>query len=87
MYTTWHRTAKLMASLLVKYNLQVSDIKQHYDYSGKNCPQTLRRNNLYANAISLVEAEYLALTELDGYTITFTSNNLEYVDNYGQLLN
>lgn len=86
LYTTWHRTAKLMASLLVKYNLQVSDIKQHYDYSGKNCPQTLRRNNLYANAISLVEAEYLALTELDGYTITFTSNNLEYVDNYGRII-
>lgn len=86
LYTTWHRTAKLMATLLVKYDLKVSDIKQHYDFSQKNCPQTLRRNNLYANAISLVEAEYLALTELSGYTITFTSSNTEYVDNYGRIV-
>ncbi|MDD4387744.1 MAG: Ig-like domain-containing protein [Bacilli bacterium] len=86
LYTTWHRTAKLMASLLVKYNLKVSDIKQHYDFSQKNCPQTLRRNNLYANAISLVEAEYFALLELDGYTITFNSNNPDYVDNYGRII-
>lgn len=86
LYTTWHRTAKLMASLLVKHNLKVSDIKQHYDFSGKNCPQTLRRNNLYDNAISLIEAEYLVLTELEGYNISFISNAPEYVDNYGRII-
>ncbi|MCK9536012.1 MAG: hypothetical protein M0R05_00260, partial [Bacilli bacterium] len=41
---------------------------------------------LYANAISLVEAEYFALLELDGYTITFNSNNPDYVDNYGRII-
>ena len=86
LYTTWHRTAKLMATLLKKYQLEITDIKQHYDFSQKECPQTLRRNKLYSNAISLIEAEYLVLCELEGYTITFSSNDLEYVDNYGRII-
>lgn len=86
LYTTWHRAAKLMADLLLKYNLKVGDVKQHYDFSQKNCPQTLRENDLYPNAVSLIEAEYLVLQELDGYTISFTSNAPEYVDNYGRII-
>ncbi|HOH18297.1 MAG TPA: hypothetical protein PK087_03115, partial [Bacilli bacterium] len=60
---------------------------QHYDYSQKECPQTLRRNNLYPNAIELIKAEYEVLTQLAGYTITFQSNNPEYVNHYGRIIN
>lgn len=87
LYLTWHRTAKLMAGLLVKYNLKVSAVKQHYDYSQKDCPRTLRHSNLYGNAIDLITAEYLVLTELDGYTVTFVSNNPEYVNDLGRIVN
>lgn len=83
---TWHRTAKLMASLLVKHDLEVSDIVQHYDWSKKNCPQTLRMNNLYPYAIDMVEAEYTALTVLDGYKISFKSLYPEYVDDRGKMI-
>lgn len=86
LYLTWHRTAKLMAGLLVKYGLKVSAVKQHYDYSGKDCPRTLRHSNLYGNAIDLITAEYLVMTELEGYTITFTSNNPEYVNDLGRII-
>ena len=87
LYTTWHRTAKLMASLMQKHDLNITNIKQHYDFSQKNCPQTLRRNNLYPNAIELIKAEYAVLTQMAGYTITFQSNNPEYVNNYGRIIN
>jgi len=87
LYMTWHRTAKLMAGLLAKYSLKISAIKQHYDYSGKDCPRTLRHSNLYGNAIDLITAEYLVLTELEGYTIAFTSNNPEYINNQGRIVN
>ncbi|HNZ50185.1 MAG TPA: Ig-like domain-containing protein [Bacilli bacterium] len=87
LYTTWHRTAKLMAWLMQKHNLKITNIKQHYDYSQKECPQTLRRNNLYPNAIELIKAEYEVLTQLAGYTITFQSNNPEYVNHYGRIIN
>lgn len=87
LYTTWHRTGKLIAELMKKYNLKITDVKQHYDFSLKNCPQTLRRNNLYQNAIDLAKAEYLVLTELEGYNISFISNALEYVNNLGRVIN
>lgn len=86
LYATWQRTAKLIANLLVKHNLPLESIKQHYDFSGKNCPQTLRRNGLYQHAIKLVEAEYLVLTELKDYEISFTSLDKEFVDNRGRVI-
>lgn len=82
----WHRMGKLCAQLLTKYNLSISDIKQHYDWSQKNCPQTLRRNGLYPYAISLVEGELLVRKYLLGYEISFESLNPEYLDNTGQII-
>ena len=35
LYRTWQRTAKLVASLLVKHSLDTSAVKQHYDFSGR----------------------------------------------------
>lgn len=87
LFTTWHRTAKLMAQLLVKYDLSMDSIKQHYFWNQKECPQTLRKNNLYQTAISLVEAEYIVQTLLKDYTITFESLNPEYVDDRGRVIN
>lgn len=34
--------AWLVAKLLKDYGLKITDIKQHYDWSGKNCPNVLR---------------------------------------------
>ncbi|MBQ7276335.1 MAG: N-acetylmuramoyl-L-alanine amidase [Bacilli bacterium] len=84
---TWHRTAKLMASLLKKHNMGFSDILQHYDWMGKNCPQTLRMNNLYPYAFSMIKAEYKVITLLDGYTIKFYSLNNDLVDDNGHIVN
>lgn len=39
---TLKRTAKLVAMLLYKYNLELDRIKQHYDFSSKNCPNIIR---------------------------------------------
>ena len=83
---TWHRTAKLMSSLLIKHNLQITDIVQHYDWNKKECPQTLRRNGLYSYAIEMIKAEYDALTILSDYTITFTSLRPDLVNDYGHII-
>lgn len=87
LYTTWQRTAKLIAKLLVEYNLTMDAIKQHNYFSGKECPQTLRRNNLYSHALELVEAEYIVLTKLKDYTISFKSLNPDIIDNRGRVIN
>ena len=39
---TYDNSARLVAMLLKKHNLKPSDIKQHYDWSKKDCPLFLR---------------------------------------------
>lgn len=87
LYKVWQNVAKLMASLLIEYDLTVDDIKQHYDMSGKNCPQTLRMNNLYDYALSLIKGEYLIQSYLNDYKITFTSLSPNYLDDNGKVYN
>lgn len=87
LYATWQRTAKLIAKLMVDHNLGFESIKQHNYFNDKECPQTLRRNDLYDHAIDLVLAEYLVLTKLKDYKIEFVSLNHNIVDNRGRVVN
>ncbi len=80
-------TAKLTASLLVKYNLTPSDVRQHYDFAGKDCPQVLRQAGRWSEMLELISLEYYALTELQGVTFKFTSLTPEYLDNTGKIIN
>ena len=82
----WHRMGKLCAKLMVKYDIDVNHIKQHYDWMGKECPHTLRANGLYPYAISLVEGELIVKKYLNDYTLTFESLSPEYLDNTGQII-
>lgn len=69
-YYTWQLTAKLIARLLDENNLTIKDIKQHHYFSGKNCPQTMRENNLYDHVMHLVEVESKIKEFIkEGYTI------------------
>ncbi|MDL2292635.1 Ig-like domain-containing protein [Acholeplasma sp. OttesenSCG-928-E16] len=83
---TWHRTAKLMAQLLIKYDLSYDAIVQHYDWNKKNCPQTLRTANLYSHAIDMVVAEHKALTLLKDCQVSFRSLAPDYVDDRGRVI-
>lgn len=86
LHLVWQKMGKLCAMLIAKYGLEISSIKQHYDWNQKNCPQTLRRNNLYSYAISLVEGELLARQALKGYEIKFESLNPEYLNEKGYII-
>ena len=97
LFTTWHRTAKLMGGFMDTYNIGLDGIKQHYDADiplpdgtgtwKKDCPRTLRNANLYDFAIEMVYAEYLVRTLLADYEISFKSLNPEYVDDRGRVIN
>ena len=48
--------AWLTAKLLEKHNLTIRDVKQHYDFSGKNCPSVIRgRRNGWQEFLGKVE--------------------------------
>ena len=53
---------QLAAYLMKKYGIPASNIKQHYDWNGKNCPHIIRtRKNGWNDFISAVKKEYEAL--------------------------
>lgn len=71
-YYTWQKTAKLVAHLMNDNNLSLDDVKQHHYFSGKNCPQTMRMNNLWNHFKQLVMVEYDILQFInEGYKISF----------------
>ncbi|MGD9910123.1 MAG: Ig-like domain-containing protein [Candidatus Izemoplasmatales bacterium] len=86
MYRTWQRTAKLAAYLLEKYSLPEENQKFHVDFSGKNCPHTLREAGLTWLFEEFVASEYYMQTNHKNAVITFTSNNPEYLDNTGRII-
>lgn len=86
LYLTWQKTAKLIAQLLIENNLDTSRVKPHNFFSGKNCPQTMRDNNLLQNFYNLVEAEYYVAKNFADYTVSFVSNNPELLSNTGRII-
>ncbi len=85
-YRTWQRTAKLVADLLVKYNLPRENQKYHNDFSGKDCPRTMRNAGLVPLFEEFIDIEYKIALEHNGAEIVFESDNPEYVDNTGRII-
>ena len=48
----------LAAELMHKYNLSIRAVTQHYDYSGKNCPQTIRECGLWDTFLQMIQTRY-----------------------------
>lgn len=74
---TWHRLAKLVANLLIKYHLDVTRVKPHHFFSGKPCPMTMRSNNYYQYFLDCVAFEYEILKNYSDVEISLvpqTSN-------------
>ncbi|MFA5471153.1 MAG: Ig-like domain-containing protein [Acholeplasmataceae bacterium] len=85
-YRIWQRTAKLTAELLTKYNLPRENMKYHNDFSGKDCPNTLRNAGLIPLYEKFADIEYKVASMYSDAEITFTSNNPEFLDNTGRII-
>lgn len=56
---TFDNGARLTATLLYTYGLSINDVKQHGDFTDKNCPQTIRDTGRWVEFKDRVK-EYLA---------------------------
>ena len=81
------RLAKLAAMLLIEYDLGINDVKQHYDFSGKDCPQVIRQSQRWNELLELIRLEYFAQTELKDVSFEWISLNPEIMDNEGTVIN
>lgn len=52
---------ELVAQLLAKHNLKVADIRQHHDWSGKDCPHRIRMLGTWKSFLNRVQKAYDAL--------------------------
>lgn len=88
LWYTWQKTAQLVAYLVVQNDLDVSRVKGHHFFDGKDCPQPMLENDLeiWYEFIELVEAEYELLTTFKDYEISFESHNLDVIDNNGRFV-
>jgi N-acetylmuramoyl-L-alanine amidase len=85
-YRIWQRTAKLGADLLHKYNLPLANMRYHVDFSGKNCPQTMRNAGLVPLFEQMKWYEYTVAENFADAEISFVSDNPEYVDHTGRVI-
>lgn len=85
LYLTWQKTAKLVAHLLIDNNLDLTRVKPHHFFSGKDCPMTMRHAGLWKNFLELVKYEYKILKLSDGVTIEFNCDS-DLIDKTGRLI-
>lgn len=86
-YITWQNTAKLVSKLLVKYNLPVEHQKFHNDFSGKECPQTLRKAGLVPLFQEFIQNEYDLLTKFgNDFEVELISRNPDILNTKGSII-
>lgn len=78
--------AKLVAELLLDNNLSVDRVKQHNDFSGKDCPGVIRHCRRWDEFLDLVKIEYFAKTELQDVEFVWESLTPSILDNTGKVL-
>ena len=88
LWWTWQKTAQLVADIMVRQNLDITRVRGHHFFSGKDCPQPMLENDLeiWYEFLELVEAEYELLTKYAGYEVSIVSNNPDIVDNNGRVV-
>lgn len=81
------KTAGLVATLLKEFDLDVNAVKQHYDFSGKDCPMTMRHAGRWEEFLNLVRLEFFALNYLEGVSFEWLSLSPTIMDNTGKIIN
>ena len=88
LWLTWQYTAQLVARLMEEFGFDITRVRGHHFFSGKDCPQPMLENDLelWWEFLELVEAEYELLTKYSDYEIKFESHNPEIMDNHGRII-
>ena len=79
------KTAKLTSELMKEYDLTLYSIRQHFFFSGKDCPHVMRAANRWNEFLDLVAMEYLAITQLEGVEFVWESLSPTILDNNGRI--
>ena len=84
---TLRKLAKLVAELLLQFDLSFDRIKQHNHFSGKDCPGVIRHTGRWEEFKNLVKIEYFGKTQLQDVNFSYKSLTPELLDDTGKVLN
>ena len=87
MYTSYQVNAQLVADILIRNNLDLTRVKQHNTFDGKNCPQVILAGNYWEEFMKMVEINYILQKDYSDVEITLQSDNPNIVDNSGKVIN
>ena len=83
---TLRKLAKLVAELLLEFDLGFDRIKQHFNFSGKDCPGVIRHYGRWEEFKNLVKIEYFGKTQLEGTQFEYKSLTPDLLDNTGKVI-
>ena len=86
---TLANNAKLVASLMLKYNLNMDNVKRHHDMDpkGKECPSYLIRTARYEEFLEMVRMEYLLQKHFGDSIVTYDLSTDTYTSTQSVLDN
>lgn len=74
---TLKNAIKVSTYILKKYNLTYKDLRQHYDWNGKNCPRILRETNRWEWFVNEVKKEMEVTDMLEKLIEKYTEEVVE----------
>ena len=86
-YDSYHRNSQLVADILVRNGLDLTRVKQHNTFDGKNCPQVIRAGNYWDEFMKMVAVNYYIFKDYKDAKISMVSDNPSIVDNTGRVIN
>lgn len=89
LWLTWQITARLVADLMIRYDLDITRVVGHHFFAAKDCPQPLLENNLeiWWEFIELVKTEYETMTEYKDVDYKFTvTSGQDVINEYGRVI-
>ena len=88
-YDTWQRTAQLVADICIRYNLDLTRVKQHNTWTGKNCPQCLIAADYWWGFMDMVAVNYEIMKNYSDVKITMEAHDdesAEYINGVGRIV-
>lgn len=80
---TLQNAVDLVTDKLIEYNLSITDIKTHYDWTGKNCPRILLNDNYIKDGLDWDWFIAQCKEKLEMKTTDMTQEQFNiYMDNY-----
>ena len=84
---TMYNIAKLTAWLCDNNNLDITRVKQHNYWSGKDCPETMRHSGRWELLLDMISLELFGRQELKGVDFEWTSLSPSIMNNQGRIIN